>query len=56
MSWKNARAMEDVMKGCPRGGEMSVLGHAVDHRQDDTIAVNLGQRLDEVHGNIGPDT
>jgi hypothetical protein len=34
--------------------EVSVLGEAIDHREDDRFAAHLRQPLDEVHGDVGP--
>jgi hypothetical protein len=33
---------------------VSVLGEAIDHREDDRFAAHLRQPLDEVHGDVGP--
>ena len=34
--------------------KMHILGEAIDHREDDRLAADLGQALDEVHRNIHP--
>jgi hypothetical protein len=40
--------------GVAKGDEMRVHGEAVDHREYDGFPANLGQTLDEVHGDIRP--
>ena len=37
-----------------KGDEMSILGEAVDHRENDGFAAHLGKALDEVHGDVRP--
>jgi len=34
--------------------EVRVLGEAVDHREHDGLAADLGEALDEVHGDVRP--
>ena len=37
-----------------QGDEVRIFGEAVDHRQNDRLAIDLGQALDEIHGDVGP--
>ncbi|XP_021309766.1 uncharacterized protein LOC8080735 isoform X3 [Sorghum bicolor] len=39
-----------------QGQEVGVLAEAVDDRQDDGLALDTRQRLDEVHGDVRPNT
>ena len=41
--------------GMTERDEVSILGEAVDHRENDRLAAHLGEALDEVHGDIRPD-
>ena len=34
--------------------EVGVLREPVHHREDDALAMYLGERLDEIHGDVGP--
>jgi hypothetical protein len=55
---------DDVVEEClcdggggvrmPQGYEVAVLGEPVDYHQDDRLAVDAGESLHEVHGDIGP--
>ena len=40
--------------GMSKRDEVGVLGEAIDHRQDDRLAADLGKPLDEVHRDIRP--
>jgi hypothetical protein len=40
--------------GVAERNKMCILGEAVDDGEDDRLAADLGQPLDEVHGNICP--
>ena len=40
--------------GVTQGNEMHILGEAVDHCENDGFAADLGQPLNEVHGDINP--
>ena len=40
--------------GLGEGDEVRILGESVDHRENDGFATDLGQPLDEVHGDIRP--
>jgi hypothetical protein len=53
MSWKNTWAT-DCIRVTERD-EVCILGEAVDHHQDDTLAMNLGQCLHKIHEDIHPD-
>jgi hypothetical protein len=41
--------------GVAEGDEMTVLGEAIHHREDDELVVHSGKALDEVHGDVRPD-
>ena len=41
--------------GVPKRNKMRVLGEAVNDGEDDGFPANLGQPLDEIHGDVGPD-
>ena len=40
--------------GVAERDEMRILGEAIDHREDDRFAIDLGQALDKIHRNVGP--
>ena len=40
--------------GMTEDDEVRVLGEAINHREDDGLAANLRQPLDEVHGDVRP--
>ena len=41
--------------GVAKRNEMCILRETVDHREQDTLAMDLGQRLNEVEGDVSPD-
>ena len=40
--------------GVTEGDEMRILGEAIDHHEDDRLAIDLGQVLDKIHRNVSP--
>jgi hypothetical protein len=42
--------------GVRQGNEMAVLAEAIHEREDDCLALHLGQRLDEVDADVSPHT
>ena len=56
----NDTVEEGTGHGCSSVGmaerdEVSILGEAIDHHENDRFAAHLGEALDEVHGDICPD-
>jgi hypothetical protein len=38
----------------PQGNEVAVLGEPVDDREDHQLAIDAGESLHEIHGDVGP--
>lgn len=52
MASKNIFCHGRCCVGVAQGNEVSMLGESIHHYQDDTLAIDMQQALNEVHGDV----